>query len=189
MKVKNMNNSSVKTRKLIKDTFIAMLAEKREVSDITVSKLAERANISRATFYSHFDDIYDVVEEFESEIIEEFFTDAKLLATDNYEKFFDELLSFMEKNDKNYKIMCRTNDFLFSAKNLAAIAIGKLFEITNEDCRIKNRDFIELEISIFMEGIFCEYIKYCRGLTAFTPKILCEYSKAYYKRFIDMRCV
>ena len=88
MKVKNLNNSSVKTKRLIKNTFIQMLSEKKEVGKISVSELVERAEISRATFYAHFDDIYSVVEEFEREIIDEFFTNAKLLATDDYEKFF-----------------------------------------------------------------------------------------------------
>ena len=86
MKVKNLNNSSVKTKRLIKNTFIQMLSEKKEIGKISVSELVERAEISRATFYAHFDDIYDVVEEFEREIIDEFFTNAKLLATNDYEK-------------------------------------------------------------------------------------------------------
>ena len=86
MKVKNLNNSSVKTKRLIKNTFIQMLSEKKEVGKISVSELVERAEISRATFYAHFDDIYSVVEEFEREIIDEFFTNAKLLATDDYER-------------------------------------------------------------------------------------------------------
>ena len=96
MKVRNLNNSSVKTRRLIKNTFIKMLSEKKEISKISVSELVARAEISRATFYAHFDDIYGVVEEFEREIIDEFFTNAKLLATNDYEKFFEMLFSFMK---------------------------------------------------------------------------------------------
>ena len=101
MKVKNLNNSSVKTKRLIKNTFIQMLSEKKEVGKISVSELVERAEISRATFYAHFDDIYSVVEEFEREIIDEFFTNAKLLATDDYEKFFEMLFAFMKQNNEN----------------------------------------------------------------------------------------
>ena len=95
MKVRNLNNSSVKTRRLIKNTFIKMLDEKREIGKIGVSELAARAEISRATFYAHFDDIYGVAEEFETELIDKFFTNAKLLATDDYEKFFEALFSFL----------------------------------------------------------------------------------------------
>lgn len=127
MKVLNRNNSSIKTRRLIKNTFIQMLSEKREIGKISVSELVARAEISRATFYAHFDDIYCVVEEFETELINEFFTNAKLLATDNYEKFFETLFAFLKENDENYKMMCKSNDVLFSAKRLTTLNGNKRF--------------------------------------------------------------
>lgn len=188
MKVRNLNNSSVKTRRLIKNTFIEMLSEKREISKISVSELVERAEISRATFYAHFDDIYGVVEEFEREIIDEFFTNARLLATDDYAKFFEELFSFMKQNNDNYKMMCKSDDVLFSAKKLTELAVNKLMELIDNDPHIKNRDFIELDISIFLEGLFCEYIKYCRGLTAIDPNELYVYAKSWYEKFMAARC-
>lgn len=189
MKVRNLNNSAAKTRKLIKDTFIKMLSEKREISKITVSELVERANISRATFYAHFDDIYCVVEEFENELINEFFTNAKLLATTDYEKFFDEFFAFIKKNDENYKMMCNSNDFLFSAKRLATLSINKFTELCNNDRNIKNRDFIELEISVFVEGLLCEYVKYCRGLSPVTPEDLAAFAKSWHVKFMKSRCL
>lgn len=188
MKVKNLNNSSVKTRKLIKKTFISMLSEKKEINKITVSELVERADISRATFYAHFDDVYGVVEEFENEIIDKFFTNAKLLATDNYEKFFEELFSFMKENNENYKMMCRTNDFLFSAKRLSSLVINKFLELCNNDPNIRDKEFLETDISVFVEGLLCEYVKYCRGLTAASPEKLYEYTKFWYKKFMKARC-
>lgn len=188
MKVRNLNNSSVKTRRLIKDTFIKMLAEKKEMSKISVSELTARADISRATFYAHFDDIYCVVEEFETELINKFFTNSKLLATDDYDKFFEIFFSFLKENDENYKMMCKSNDFLFSAKRLTALGINKLMELVDNDVNIKNRDFIEIEMSVFLEGLMCEYVKYCRGLTSITPDDLHEYSKQWYKNFMKEHC-
>lgn len=188
MKVLNRNNSSVKTRRLIKNTFIKMLSEKREISKISVSELVARAEISRATFYAHFDDIYSVAEEFETELIDEFFTNAKLLATDNYEKFFESLFAFLKKNDENYKMMCKTNDVLFSAKRLTTLGINKLLELIDNDPNIKNREFIRLDISVFLEGLMCEYIKYCRNLSPVTPNDLYSYSKEWYKKFMKDRC-
>ena len=189
MKVRNLNSSSAKTRRLIKNTFLEMLPEKGEISKISVSDLVKRAEISRATFYSHFDDIYSVVEEFETEIIDEFFTNAKLLATNDYEKFFKELFRFMSENDANYKMMCRADDFLFSAKKLVALATNKLLELINADKNITNRHFIEMDISIFMEGLLCEYIKYCRGMTGVTLSELYDFSLHWYEKFMKERCI
>lgn len=185
MKVRNLNNSSAKTRKLIKNTFFKILAEKKEISKITVSELTEHAEISRATFYAHFDDIYCVVEEFENELIEKFFTNAKLLATDDYEKFFDAIFEYIQENNENYKMMCASNDFLFSAKKLTTLGVNKLLELINTDPNIKNREFIEIEVSVFLEGLLCEYIKNCRGLNSLTLQDLRAYMTFWYKKFMN----
>ena len=188
MKVQNLNNSSFKTRKLIRDTFVQMLSEKKEINKITVSALTERANISRATFYAHYDDIYGVVQDFEEELINAFFTNAKLYATDDYEKFFDAIFSFMKENDENYKMICRSNDFIFSAERLAVLAINKLLELVENDKRIKNRDYIELDIRIFLKGSFLEYVKYCRGQSEYSLDDLYRFAKEWYRRFMKARC-
>lgn len=189
MKVRNLNNSSVKTRKLIKNTFFKMLSEKKEISKITVSELVSRAELSRATFYAHFDDIYSVVEEFENELIDKFFTNAKLLVTDDYEKFFVAFFEFIKENDENYKMMCVSNDLLFSAKRLTTLGINKFMELINNDMNIKNRDFIELEVSIFVEGLLCEYIKHCRGLNSLTLDDLYTFTLRWYEKFMKERCL
>lgn len=188
MKAQRLNNSSVKTRKLIKDTFVKMLSEKKEISKISVKELAERANISRATFYFHFDDVYGVIDEFEAELVDRFFTNATLLATDDYEKFFDTIFSYLEENDENYRMMIKSNDVMVSAPKLARLAINKLLEIVINDGKIKNKSFVELDISIFVDGLLMEYVKYCRGLSATTPKDLYLYSKEWYRRFVKERC-
>ena len=188
MKVQNLNNSSAKTRKLIRDTFVQMLSEKKEINKITVSALTARANISRATFYAHFDDIYDVVKDFEEELINAFFTNAKLYATNDCEKFFDAIFSFMKENDENYKMVCKSNDVIFSAERLADLAIKKLLELVDNDKKIKNRNNIELDIRIFIEGSFLEYVKYCRGQSPFNLNDLYNFTKEWYHRFIKDRC-
>lgn len=56
------------TRKLIMDAFIK-LSETKEFSDITVKNITEEAMINRATFYYHFQDIYDLLEKVLSEVL------------------------------------------------------------------------------------------------------------------------
>ncbi|MDE7379703.1 MAG: TetR/AcrR family transcriptional regulator [Clostridia bacterium] len=188
MKVRNLNKSSVKTRKLIKKTFIEMLSEKKEISKISVSELVERAELSRATFYAHFDDVYGVAEELEKEWADQFFTHTNLLATAEYDKFFDQLFEFLKENDDNYKMMCGSNEFLLSSNRLSMLVIEKLNELCNADRNIKDRQFIDLEISVFVEGLVCEYIKYCRGLNNMTPDVLHEFTKKWYVDFMKRRC-
>lgn len=188
MKVQNLNNSSFKTRKLIRDTFIEMLSEKKEISKISVSALAQRANISRATFYAHFDDIYGVVDEFEDELIDIFFTNAKLYGANDYDKFFQAMFLFMKENDSNYKIICKSDSLLLYPRKLATLVINKSLEFVNNDKRIRNRKYIEVDLSIFFEGLFFEYIRYCRGQTALTLDDLYAFTKEWFSKFIKERC-
>lgn len=185
MKAKNLNNSSVKTRKLIRATFAEMLSEKKEIGKISVSELAARANINRGTFYSHYDDIYSVAEDYETELIEKFFDNARLLASDNFEQFLDSFFDYIKENDQNYKMICKSDDIIFTANKLVNLAANKLLELCNRNRNLRNREFIETEINVFIEGLIFEYVKYCRDMTAVTPDDLYAYTKDWHRRFIE----
>lgn len=187
MKAQNLNNSSRKTRKLIKKVFAEMLCEKKELGKISVSELCKRADISRGSFYSHYDDIYSVAEDYENELIDTFFDNARLLGSQDIMHFIDSVFEFIRQNNENYRLLCKSNDFLFAAKKLTAIASGKLLELCHNDSRIKDRTYIELDIQIFLEGILCEYVKYCRGYSAKTLDDLYEYTKFWVTNFVSRR--
>lgn len=187
MKAQNLNNSSKKTRKLIKKVFAEMLSEKRELGKISVSELCARAEISRGTFYSHYDDIYGVAEDYENEIMGLFFSDSMLVTPQSIEQFIDYFFQYVKDNNENYKMLCKSNDFMFTAKKLSSIAANKLIEICRADARIKNKAFMEVDINIFIEGILCEYVKYCRGYSSVSPDDLYEFSKYWWKNFISKR--
>lgn len=72
----------LRTRKLIMDSFIE-LSGKKEFKDITIKDITTEAMINRATFYYHFEDIYDLLEKVLSEV---------LLVNLNYDSYqYDEL--------------------------------------------------------------------------------------------------
>lgn len=59
----------VRTKKDIKETFIALLAEK-SFEKISVKDITEHANINRGTFYLHYLDKYDLLEKLEEELFQ-----------------------------------------------------------------------------------------------------------------------
>lgn len=187
MKVQNLNKSSMKTRQLIKKVFAEMLSEKKELGKISVSELCKRADISRGSFYSHYDDIYGVAEEYENEMIDTFFDNARLFESQDIMHFIDSIFEFIRQNHENYRLLCKSNDFLFAAKKLAAIASNKLLELSRNNSWIQERTYIELDLQIFLEGLLCEYVKYCRGYSATTLDDLYEYTKYWAKNFITLR--
>ena len=64
-----MDRRKRKTRIAIQNACIQLLQEK-EFDAITISDIAERADINRATFYLHFVDKHDMLDRFEEEIME-----------------------------------------------------------------------------------------------------------------------
>ncbi len=187
MKAKNLNNSSRKTNRLIKNVFAEMLSEYKEISRISVSELCARADISRGTFYSHYDDIYGVAEDYENELIDHFFDNAKLLTPTNVEQFIDIFFQYIRENDENYKLLCRSNEFIFTAKKLTTIATNKFLELCHHNALVKNKEYIDLDIAVFIDGILCEYVKYCRGLSAVKLDDLYAFTKQWLKDFAKRR--
>lgn len=187
MKVQNLNNSSRKTKKLIKKVFAEMLSEKRELGKIAVRELCQRADISRGTFYSHYDDIYGVAEDYENEMIETFFDTAKLYESNNIMDFIDSIFEFIRQNNENYRLLCRSNDILFAAKKLTPLATEKLIELCHADPRIHDKRFLALSLQVFLEGILCEYVKSCRGYSDVTLDDLYAYTKYWVENFIVTR--
>lgn len=187
MKVKNLNRSSLKTKNLIRKTFAEMLHEKLEMDKISVSELCDRADISRASFYCHYDDIYAVAEDFENQLIANFFTNTKLLEAHNYQKFVDELFAYIYENNQVYKLLCSANAFVFMAERLTTLVINKLIELSNNDSYLKNRELITIQLSIFVNGLLFEYVKYCRGTSLVTPEELYAYTSKWMENFVAQR--
>jgi AcrR family transcriptional regulator len=52
----------LRTRKLLIDAFVSLQAEK-VFDDITIQDIATRATVNRATFYAHFQDKYDLLDD------------------------------------------------------------------------------------------------------------------------------
>jgi len=60
-----------RTRALLRQSLSELLREK-ELKDITVKELTDRADVNRGTFYCHYTDLYDMVDQVERELTEEF---------------------------------------------------------------------------------------------------------------------
>lgn len=68
--MKKIDRRVRKTKRAIQQAMIDLLRE-RSFEEVTVQAIAERADIHRGTFYSHYFDKYDVIERWEREIFEQ----------------------------------------------------------------------------------------------------------------------
>lgn len=77
---------------VLKQSLMDLLKE-RQITAITVKEICEGADINRSTFYAHYADQYDLLEQIESEIIEDM---HMYLSSYNFERE-DEALQMTEK--------------------------------------------------------------------------------------------
>ena len=147
-----------RTRKNIRDAFIE-LRSRKPIEKITVKELAEAAFINKATFYQHYEDLYDLSESMENELIDNIISSIPHPDTllDDPEQATLEIFSA-------FSGQTRLLDILFSGSR-RSVLIGKL------ESRIRNlmlRKYPDYEgdlekevlITFLIQGSFHAYLKH-----------------------------
>lgn len=103
MNTKGEANRSVRaTRRRLCDALVALLVQK-PVRDITVRELTRLAKVSRGTFYFHYRDIYQLLDQLEQEQVDQLnlFMDALLprLDSDDTPTALYALFEYLDQND------------------------------------------------------------------------------------------
>lgn len=62
---------SIRSKKMLKNAVFSLLAENVDLSQLTVQKIANRAELNRATFYLHYQDIKDLLRQIVHEIFDD----------------------------------------------------------------------------------------------------------------------
>jgi AcrR family transcriptional regulator len=91
MEEKKLDRRIRKTKKTLLQALTKLMSEKK-INSITVKELTDLADVNRSTFYLYYKDIFDMVENIETELVNDF--------SEAYEKFskeattYDDALSF-----------------------------------------------------------------------------------------------
>lgn len=122
MKNADADRRTRKTKALLRQTLTRLLMEK-DLKDITVSELTERADINRGTFYLHYKDIYDLFDQTEKEILDDF-TAIIFKHQKNQEQLvwlpvLLELFKYIAANAEIFIAILRTQETTFLTKIIA----------------------------------------------------------------------
>ena len=103
-----MDRRSRRTRNALTTALMALLKE-RPLKSITVTELAELADVNRATFYVHFQDVYDMFDQVKEEFcnICRELVDAhgEELARNENRPFLEDIFSYFETNEDAFAIV------------------------------------------------------------------------------------
>lgn len=93
-----------RSKELIKSALISLIEKKQNVSDITITEIVNMANINRGTFYNHYNNIMEVLDELKAEVIGRM-SEALMSCRgeEDMESFIAVLIEHFKKNEKSYK--------------------------------------------------------------------------------------
>ena len=165
MKERCLNSTSIKTRNIIKKTFAELINEKREFNKITVKELVQKAQITRGTFYNHYNNLNEVAKDYQLQTID-LLCNENLILKDkkDIENYFENIIDCLKKNEKTYKLLLSADDTLLFLDKLIKIASEKIYNALKNG----NDRYLDLDIAFFMEGISMEFIKYFRDNNQYT---------------------
>ncbi len=138
------------TKKVIHDTFLTLLREK-SVKQITVTELCRLAEINRATFYKHYFDVYDLLEQIEAGVLERIRDSARQMREGNAGLHFIALLEHVRENHEQYAVIGSDHGDPHFAQRVSAC----LFEETRESIFHRlpvMRDEQKQIVCCFLEG-------------------------------------
>lgn len=159
MKVKVANASSKKTRVSIKSTFAQLLKEKREIKSITITELVELAGITRSTFYTHYDNIYEVAKDLQDEILDILFNNINQIKTlADMQDYVLMILKHLEANEELYRMILSSDEPLLFMNRLNKMMNKHLTDFFNN-----RSDEQLLNINFFVDGTIHLFIKYFRN--------------------------
>ncbi|MBR0137190.1 MAG: TetR/AcrR family transcriptional regulator [Erysipelotrichaceae bacterium] len=98
-----------KTKSAIKDSLKELLVSNK-LEDITVQKLADEADITRKSFYNHYGNLYDVLDEIENDYLDYLFS-----WIDDVTRFFNTPRQFLIETVN--RLNDTSDDFLLIARN------------------------------------------------------------------------
>lgn len=150
------NRNARRTRALIEEAFLELIKEKPYMK-ISVREITERADVNRSTFYSHYQDIYDLLEQIEQNLMDGIKSALHQICRENYVPgkhpyhimVFQELMS----HEKVFRILFSKNgdiDFLYK---LARTMEGAMYEGWSSYYGSRTPENLEMYVSYVVFGM------------------------------------
>lgn len=177
-----MNKSSytratAKNRRKIQEAFAELLAERGSLSNITVTELADRAEITRGTFYNYYDNLYQVGAELQGEIERQLFAKYDDLdSLEAIENYIDEVYLYFEKQGGIFRELLSSDastDFLLQLENSMS---QRVLAVLHKNGIYDKK--AETELLFTTTGAIAIVRKYYRGEVDLTLTEIRDYLKA-----------
>lgn len=151
--------NAIRSKQLIREAMITLL-NKKSLTEITVSDIVKTANINRGTFYNHYGNPIDVLEEIKEELMQKLSNALKLSKEKNdIDSFLNTVIEHFRKNEEEYRK-------IIDAIPMSVIDKMKQ-ELINEIETLKP-DIDNLSLSLIVNGIAGLYLDFLKDKVSFS---------------------
>lgn len=169
----------IKTRKLIYQTLLELMKEKT-FEEIKVSDICSKAMINRSTFYAHYEDKYELLVDFLSNLKEEFAHELNESCKENLSirEYYIRLISlFLDHIDSKRDVY---NSIMVN--NRSSIMMDILLSVVNDDIlkRFKENDInlkvpTEVISKFYLGGVINIGMKWLSNSNKYTKEEILDY--------------
>ncbi len=153
----------LKTQKLIKEAFISLL-ERKGFESITIQDIADEALINRATFYLHYQDKFDLLEQITNTYLNELMDTVDItfhlnkgeVNVNRFKITLKKVLENIEKNKLFYQVMLGPNGIPNFTNKIEKLLSDK-FKMTFTSV-YGNLDQLEVPVDLILNFISSAYI-------------------------------
>lgn len=158
--------SAIRSRRLIKEAYIDLL-NTTDANKISITAVVHKADINRGTFYAHYRDPQEVLEEITNDFLENFLT---ILKEFQFTLFLKDPLPLLKKFSQCFETDMEFYRRLTSAKGCESF-MNKLKNlllnyITNDGSvpkKVKNDSAFKVAVNFFCSGIAAVYQDWLEG--------------------------
>ncbi len=166
-----------KTKKQLRQGLAALLAEK-PIKNITVREISDLVDINRGTFYLHYKDIFDMVEQIQNEMFEELSTILDLHKENRLNReplpLLIAIFNYLAENAQMASVlMSKNGDASFIGK-FSDMMKEKLIDDWTQIFQVKNPVYFHYAFSFIMSGCIGLFKTWLDGGMSETPEEIAQ---------------
>lgn len=122
MAVKN-NRRTLVTKRILKESLLSLMAEK-PITKISIKEICDLSEMSRSTFYLHYQDQFELLKDIENEVLDKSFEALEDLGGDfNTIESIENFLNYVKSNKETFGVLlCQSDTIDFQNSIIEKIA-------------------------------------------------------------------
>lgn len=185
---KSPYRNAIRSKKFIREAFLELLQTKT-IDQITVSEITARADLSRNTFYSHYQDVFAVLEELQEEAV----LQLKAALDESREKqqlerpleFLENLAKILTASEDQYRILLNIKGADAFVARLKQTLLSYITEWLDPEIIARPREYL-IFLEILSSGFINLFQKYLYNETDLTPREIIDETNLLYVTCIEL---